>query len=1474
MDKQIKYLLGVLILLLISAYFLSLLSGLPQYFEDDIIAFLETRLKGDISFASISFWPLNKLRLQSFSFVDQNNNQIKIKDLQLNYKLDFRDLKQFIKIDFVAAKKAEIIIRDLKQLKSLSSQLDQAEALDSQPKAAFNLKQLDLPPLLLKTKINIIDSSLVVKTETKALEFNNLNLGLLARAKTDYELNFSSSINLNKFAYQDFEFNNLKTENLKLKFKRQGANSELYFKTKATALAPLLKVLPLAPKYQFENLELDLATLKGDLDLKGKLDLKGAQIENYRAEISSNNLKLKPKLEFKQQSESLDFEFKKLNFIVSGPDFKLEAVQNKLNLANNQMFLDFKLKQNLAYQLKLSAAEFDYNYSFFKPELEAAQLDFDLKLEGQKNNLEKLRAEIKTDKLKTKYAELTKTDFLIKLVDDQLFLEKAKVNLGSEAVVDLKASYDLKNQNYLAAVKAQNLKIASPLVSFLADYKPTAKALAKLEEIKAESLDFNLDLGGYYGSQTKLSATGDLDLKLKFKEQNNDLKLKSDFWYVEQKLFLNSLQLFSDFAYLDLLGEIDFAKKELDLRYAIKNLEPAILNKQLELFDSDLLAAVKPTIKYAEGQIENSFANPSLSTDLHLDQLTYQNYSLSEINLKATYVNDNLQIKDLIADLNQGKLRAEGEVKALTGNPILALNINSENLYFEDLDSELNFDLPLTGAVELQSELRGPIADYQFKLDLKTSNPVFAYQAREFDLSNLSLSLKTENKQLKIEELVFSQQELDFKAQGIYDFQTGFAVDYQLQGIKIQNYLEQSPKQLEKLSGSLNLAGKLKGQLEALKLNFELAGENLFYDNFQLEILANQFNLDLKQAKLELEQFDFNFASGNYSLTGEVKDLTSIPQSELQLELLEVPLTEYFQRYLGLYPLAEELSLTGQTQIKTEGSAYQAKLDLAGHLAQAEKNSFSLKGKVGRELNLSFQASDLPLYFAAESDFNLKTEAKLDFAGEIGGTLTNPILNLSHSLDAIKINQTALNRIEGKILVEGKRRISAAETINFSQGGSLKFDLSYLLAEQNLSLSSDLKDLPLAFILSFFGDDLRADGYLNGKLRADGPLAKPQLNGNFELRGQSLELGIWAPIKNYHGQIEIEGSQALIKNLKGDFVDGQFELGGKLKLLDPAQFWNLKLQASKLYFDHGSLTGNFDSALTFVGPLTEPLLKGKLELYDFQIGVPFKWPKPKAKKDKAVISPLIDLELIPQKNVRVKNQNLDVLIENGDLELDFDRKRDNSLMLVGRLRSSQGRFSYYNSRFSLNNAEVLFTPVDQNDIPNLQVNATTYAGGRQININLNGPANNMRINLSSDTEMTEEEILNLLSSRGALGSAVIGGEDIGVRQIITQELIRIVNGFLQEDIISDLESDFRTALSLDRIEIDALQFGLEREVAIYLGKNLNNRFYLEYAAFFNEEEQRESELSFQYRLTEITNLKGSYFTDDEYQISLETEIEF
>jgi translocation and assembly module TamB len=497
-----------------------------------------------------------------------------------------------------------------------------------------------------------------------------------------------------------------------------------------------------------------------------------------------------------------------------------------------------------------------------------------------------------------------------------------------------------------------------------------------------------------------------------------------------------------------------------------------------------------------------------------------------------------------------------------------------------------------------------------------------------------------------------------------------------------------------------------------------------------------------------------------------------------------------------------------------------------------------------------------------------------------------PILNLNHTLTNIEINETIIESITGDILVENRRRFSASETVNFSEGGNLTLDGSYSLNDEQLNLTSNLQSLPLAFVLSFLGEQISSDGHLNGNLRAEGNLDNLQFSGDLQAQGSTLELGIWEPIRNYNVEIDFENQRALLQNVRGQFGDGSFEIGGAFNLLEADNFWDLNLTGQNLYFDYGSLIGNFDSQLSFSGPLRNPLLAGEIQLFDFIIGIPFEWPAAGGSgagsdetnadndgSDTGAFVPRIDLKLIPENNVRVKNPNMNILIQNGDLNLNLDPRRENQLMMEGRLRSSEGRFNYYNSRFVLNSAEITFTPVDEGDIPNLLVNATTYAGGREINIILNGPANNMRISFSSTPEMTEEEILNLLSSRGALGSAIVGGEDIGIQQIILQELIRIVGGFLQEDLISGIESDFKTALSLDRIEIDTLQYGTEREVAIYLGKNLSKRFYLEYAAFFGEEE-RNNEISFQYRLNDITTLKGSYFGDSEYQITLENEIEF
>ena len=1472
MDKQIKYLLGVLILLLIAAYFLSLLSGLPQYFKDDIIAFLEERFSGDISFSSVSLWPLNRLRLQSFSFTAQNGSRFIFEELNLDYNLNLSNLDKIIEIKLIEAEKAEIVITEdfsAEKNKNSSSALDLDSAADNQN--GFDISNFKLPEFLEGINLNILDTKLKIQNSSYNLEFDNLNLGLVGRGREEYQLNLSTAVLVNNLSFNNLKLENFENKKIELQLQRQHNKAEIYFQTEASTLKPFLSLLP-QQNYELQALNLDLNNVKGSFKTKGEVEIEGSEITNYKAEVNFESLDLKAGYQKQNQQEDFFVNLDDLNLAISGPDFTLAAVNNQLLLDNNQLQFSLKLDHELRYQLELSAADFKYDYQLLSPQIEKGKFDLDLNLEGEKEEITRARLEFRGEDIAGKYGNIKDSYFFVELLDQEIFVEEAEIEMENNSKLKLQASYDLNQGNYLLSAESRDMVISDKLILLLDEYELPANYGQQFSKLENDSLDFKVDAAGHYSREGGISAAGDFDFSFDFSDQDNDFNLKSEFWYVDQKLFFNSLKFSSDFVYLDLLGELDFAADEFNLSYAARNFEPAVLTENFNL-NFDFPETLNPTIKYAEGQITESFNDPKITADLNLNELSYQNYALDSINIKAVYENDNLKLTDARAALAQALIRVSGEINDLSGAAQMNLNLKSENLYFEDLSQSFGVELPLDGQLSLKAVLNGAVQDYNLDLSLDTSNTVFNYNEREIQLSNLSSTITKENDNFIIENLSFEQQDLTFAAAGTYNLDSGFDLNYQLNNIELQNYLGNYPQVAVKTSGTLNLEGQLQGQPDGLTLNFNLDAEDLSYDSIPLEIKENNFELELGQQRLLVNNFAFSAGSGSYQISGEVLDLFTVPRSSLNLKLIEVPIEEYFQKYLAFYPFAQQMILKGETELQTEGSDYTAALNIDAYLAQKEQSSFSLNGEIGREVNLKFEASELPLAFSTEQyEINLRTEADLSFSGNIAGTLLNPTLNLSHTLSSIEINNTALEAVDGDILLESQRRFSVSETISFREGGSLEIDGSYSFVEDDLSLSSNLQELPAAFILSFFGDQISGDGQLNGNFRAEGSLEKPKLSGSLGLSGDLLEVGIWAPIENYRGEIELREGKALVKELRGDFVDGSFQAGGQLNLFDSDNFWDLNLSAEKLYFDYGSLKGDFDSSLSFSGPLMKPLLAGELDLYDFTVGIPFEWPAGDQETESGLV-PAVDLELIPGENVRVKNPNMDVLIENGDLSIDFDQSRDNQLMMEGRLRSNEGRFNYYNSRFNLNSAEVLFTPVDEGDIPTLQAAATTYASGREIYINVSGPADNMRINLSSDSEMTEDEILNLLSSRGALGSAVIGGEDIGIQQIILQELIRIVNGFLQEDLISDIESDFRTALSLDRIEIDAFQYGLEREFALYLGKNLSDRFYLEYASFFGQEE-REQEISFQYRLNEITNLKGTYFGDQEYEITIESEIEF
>jgi translocation and assembly module TamB len=1475
MDKQIKYLLGVLILLLISAYFLSLLGGLPQYFKEDIIAFLEERFSGDISFSSVSLWPLNRIRLNDFEFKSKNGTSFKTENLNLDYSLNFNE-EEIIQLEFV-----ELIGGDIKiqgDFFDLNQSLSPA-ALNSEGAADLSqrelLSALNLPDFFAELNVNIRNSNFSIDSAELELELSDLQLGLETTDSEIYTLSISAGVKLEELKLaNNQDFNDLNLNKLELKLVKNRAEGSLYFKGEDFKLQNAVRNLR-AGSYNYQNFELDLKSLQGLASFRGEINFKDYQLDNYQSQLEVRDLKLQSSYQTaEKEKEIIDFSSPFLKVQLVGPKLRLSLNENRIFIDQNPVDFSFETDQSLNYQLKAEAEDFYFKHQFLAPYLTEGNFDFDLTLSAENNQLQTAAAEISAAELSSEYQDLKSAEISFLLDQEEFFLNRAQFNLADGNQLAFKGSYNFKQKNYLLTAEADDFLLTESLISELTQLEFFAESsyLSNLNKIKDERLNLKIDAAGLFGAEQKLSANGDLNLSFKTAELGSDFKIDSSFWYTNNRLMLNSLSLISDYGRLDLMGEVDLESEELKLRYAAQNLELDILNEFLAS-QSEFLAELDPSIDYLEGSISESFAQPAVNIRLKMAEASYAEYFIEDIKFSAAYADGDLKINDFQAKIAEASITAAGEIRKLSKleEAELDLSLSSQDLYFQDLANFSRQELPLSGEVQLQAAISGKLADYNLDFSLEADNSILQFDGQEIEFSKLQTEISREDGDFVINSLTAEQQDLKLSASGRYNLREGFNIDLKLQSFEPASYLNSYPAAADNLSGSLSLNGKLSGELENPVFDFELDSTELNFAELGIEINDNSFSFKINEELILVEKFNFAVDSGRYNLNGRIFDLSSELKTELKLELLEVPSRDLSLKYIDLYPLAADLIFGGTVEFNSQGTAYQALVDISADSSGGPGN-LSLSGTVDRNLDLDFEASELQLDFNSKQyDFNLNLTSLLDFSGSIDGSLESPILRLEHQLRELSVNNNQLELVEGEILLEGSRRFSVSENINFRAGGELTADGSYSLIDDQLNLSSNLRDLPLGFLISFLGEEYSASGSINGAFRAEGNLASPVLGGEIDLAAEYLELGLSDPIENLQGRIKLDQESASLDNVNGNFADGSFEVSGGVNFFDLENAWDLALKGQKLYFDYGSLTGDFDADLKFVGPLASPTLEGELVPNDFVIGIPFEFPQNESDSDAFV--PQINLDIRPGENVRVENENMEVIVERGNLNLKFNNSSNDPLAMEGRLRSQSGTFTYYNSRFNLQNAEAVFTPVDENDIPSLSVNAITYAGGNEITINLTGPADNMRITLSSDSDLTEDEILNLLSTRGALGSAIIGGEDIGIQNIIWQELIRIVNSFLQRGVISDIESDFKTAFSLDRAEIDVFQYGLEREFALYLGKNITDRLYLEYASFFTEE-GREGEISFQYKLTDPTVLKGTYFGDQEYQISIETEIEF
>lgn len=635
MDKQIKYLVGILIVMLISAYFLSLLGGLPQLFKDDIIAFLEERFSGEISFSSVSLWPLNRIRLNDFQFKAEDGSVFKTESFNFDYSLNFNQ-EHFVQIEFIELLGAEIELQeqffDLNQL--LAAENGSAE---TDFKTEDILAELELPELLADMSINIRDANLILNTEEIDLRLSELQFGLQAESALEYSASFSGAVKLNRLQLPDgLDFASYELSRLDLKFSRNREDASLNYRLEDFSLPAVVDNLP-ENNLAFQNLELDLRSLQGSASARGELIFRENEIYNYQTQLELEQLSLRSRYNYASgEAETINISAPFLSLRAEGPDLSLLLAESRVLINQEALTLSGSWEENQNYQLRLQADNFSLKEQFVTPYLEEGTFDFVFNLRAENQQLKTAAGEISAAGLKSEYADLESAEISFLLEEDEFFLNQGSFLLADQGELSLQGSYKLDQNKYFLKAEAEDFFFSDKFTAAISELNLEAgeNYSAYLNKVENKRLNFKVDAAGNYGQEQELSAVGEFNLSFQTAASNSNFELDTAFWYTDNRLLLDSFKLFSDYGRLDLMGEIDLAAEKMQLRYAARDFELSIINEFLET-ESVELNEINPAIDYLEGSISNSFTDPTINIKLKMKELNYEEYQLRDLRLAA-----------------------------------------------------------------------------------------------------------------------------------------------------------------------------------------------------------------------------------------------------------------------------------------------------------------------------------------------------------------------------------------------------------------------------------------------------------------------------------------------------------------------------------------------------------------------------------------------------------------------------------------------------------------------------------------------------------------------------------------------------------------------------------------------------------------------------------------------------------------------
>ncbi len=812
---------------------------------------------------------------------------------------------------------------------------------------------------------------------------------------------------------------------------------------------------------------------------------------------------------------------------------------------------------------------------------------------------------------------------------------------------------------------------------------------------------------------------------------------------------------------------------------------------------------------------------------------------------------------------------AKGTV-GLTGAQTIDLQVDTEGARAEDIINLISPDQPLTGNVDNIIKVTGTLE----KPEVVGYIHFWRGSYRGMLVNSMDGDYYVEGNTIRVQDFHINTPMIDMDLNGTIDKVTtdmDFTVIMhdidmrRLQSVVPEDYTLDGHGHFEGIiSGSLNGTPIFDGDLFADTLNFN-----------GVEVRNVRGDVGLNGDTILLNNLSFNEGAGSYNVHGAINYVSNTLNGSSVVKNADV------KNLLAMSNVKTDvISGNLDSNIRFGGSMYNPSLNIVGTIAEGTVGGSpvrdividvnlinqvayinKLEGYQGESgyltasgsgallgpLNIKITAEELSLdMFAKAAGLESTVAGTAAFAATIEGTTLNPTAHgLVHINGGFKdasfdFMRGEFDLVDGIVDVKNFIVQRAVDNKIYQASAQGKVPLVSLTAQGDPSKLNDRDQLDLTVTLDDANISLLpvlsdyvawAMGEMQGSLRITGTAAHPLVNGKISvLEGSTKFKAVKSPIEHMNMTLDFTGTKMTIERFDGMVGSGKYVMTGGIEFdgIEPKDY-DFKLVADKL-----EIKSEF-----YRGPLSF-----EFELNEDQFYHLGRFPKISGHVDfeKCTMS----LPTIPDSEGELPMLLLDTTINFGNKvhfyyssgAYAYDMYLDGSAHFGGTARRPQpsgeikvkpgGTVNYFKTIFKISEGEAAFNQLDSFS-PSLKFKAEAKLTQARVFLNVEGPVGAANFTMTSSPEMTQEEIIQLLTFRDAYQKG--GDNEFDAGDLLTLGL--------QLSILSEIEGAVRKTLGFDQFTISRGSGSAfdhhgeehnkyEEEYNVQLGKYITDNVMLKY----------------------------------------------